>query len=83
MIEKGTQVMNTNGQCLPARARMLLAHLGTLMPESEVAKVLVEPEHQFWINDPARADAPIAVSWDGLLAAWGEFAYRRATVNKQ
>lgn len=30
-----------------------------------------------------REDTPISVSWDGLLAAWGEFGYRGATINKK
>lgn len=139
---------SADGQCLPACARMLLAYLGLLMSESEVAKVLeaksygapsfavkrlrnlgfvvdyrewsiaevtaalqdkkpvlifvrtgfleywhedvahaliivgVESERQFWVNDPTREEAPLAVSWDGLLAAWGEFGYRGATVSR-
>ncbi|MBE7528711.1 MAG: hypothetical protein HND44_02205 [Chloroflexi bacterium] len=140
---------SADGQCLPACARMMLAHSAVLLSESEVAKVLeaksygapsfaikklrkpgftvnyrewsitevttalagnkpvlifvrtgfleywpedvahaviivgVEQDRQFWVNDPARADAPIAVSWDGLLAAWGEFGYRGATISKK
>ena len=42
----------------------------------------VEPDRQFWVNDPTRDDGPMAVSWDGLLAAWGEFGYRGATVSR-
>ena len=37
----------------------------------------------FWVHDPALQTAPISVSWDGLLAAWGEFGYRGAVVSKE
>jgi ABC-type bacteriocin/lantibiotic exporter with double-glycine peptidase domain len=40
-----------------------------------------EKEQRFWINDPAREQAPLAVSWDGLLAAWAEFDYRGAALS--
>ncbi len=40
-------------------------------------------EHQqFSIHDPARADGPVWISWDGLLAAWAEFNYRGAAITK-
>lgn len=42
----------------------------------------IESERQFWVNGTARKEAPLAVSWDGLLAAWGEFGYRGATVSR-
>ena len=35
---------------------------------------------QFWIHDPAWPDGPLAISWDGLLAAWAEFSYRGAMI---
>lgn len=139
---------SAEGQCLPACARMILAHLGMNMPEAEVAKTLgakpfgtpsfainklrdlgliidyrewsvaevvsaldknksvlifvrtgfleywqedvahaliivgLELERHFWVNDPAQLDAPVSVSWDGLLAAWAEFGYRGATLSK-
>ncbi|MCP4361618.1 MAG: hypothetical protein GY796_26710 [Chloroflexi bacterium] len=41
----------------------------------------IEPEHQFWINDPAKKQALLPISWDGLLAAWAKFSYRGATVS--
>lgn len=46
-----------------------------------VVIVGVEKGQRFWINDPARERAPLAVSWDGLLAAWAEFDYRGATLS--
>lgn len=46
-----------------------------------VVIVGLEKEQRFWINDPAREQAPLAVSWDGLLAAWAEFDYRGATLS--
>jgi len=46
-----------------------------------VVIVGVEEGHHFWINDPAREQAPLIVSWDGLLAAWAEFDYRGATLS--
>jgi hypothetical protein len=41
----------------------------------------VEEGQRFWINDPAREQASLTVSWDGLLAAWAEFDYRGATLS--
>jgi ABC-type bacteriocin/lantibiotic exporter with double-glycine peptidase domain len=35
---------------------------------------------QFWIHDPALPTGPVAVSWDGLLAAWTEFGCRGAVI---
>lgn len=46
-----------------------------------VVIVGLEKEQRFWINDPAREQAPLAVSWDGLLAAWAEFDYRGAALS--
>jgi ABC-type bacteriocin/lantibiotic exporter with double-glycine peptidase domain len=46
-----------------------------------VVIVGLKEEQRFWINDPAREQAPLAVSWDGLLAAWAEFDYRGATLS--
>lgn len=46
-----------------------------------VVIVGIEEGHRFWINDPARQEAPLAVSWDGLLAAWAEFDYRGAALS--
>ena len=46
-----------------------------------VVIVGVEEGRRFWINDPARQQAPLAVSWDGLLAAWAEFDYRGAALS--
>ena len=46
-----------------------------------VVIVGVEEGQRFWINDPAREQAPLTVSWDGLLAAWAEFDYRGATLS--
>jgi len=37
---------------------------------------------QFWIHDPVWPTGPLAVSWDGLLAAWAEFSYRGAAIAK-
>jgi len=37
-------------------------------------------DERFWVYDPAQADSPLSVSWDGLLAAWAEFGYRGATI---
>lgn len=39
-------------------------------------------DHQFWVHDPAYQAGPLAVSWDGLLAAWAEFGYRGATITR-
>lgn len=35
---------------------------------------------QFWVHDPAKSVAPLKVSLDGLMAAWGEFAYKSAVL---
>lgn len=40
-------------------------------------------DQQFWVQDPARPTGPVIVSWNGLLAAWAEFAYRGAVIFKQ
>jgi len=37
---------------------------------------------QVWIHDPMWPTGPLAVSWDGLLAAWAEFSYRGAAIAK-
>ena len=41
-----------------------------------------EENQRFWIHDPAWPTGPLAVSWDGLLAAWAEFSYRGAVVTR-
>ncbi len=41
-----------------------------------------EENQQFWVHDPAWPTGPLAVSWDGLLAAWAEFSYRGAAIAK-
>jgi ABC-type bacteriocin/lantibiotic exporter with double-glycine peptidase domain len=46
-----------------------------------VVVVGIEEGQRFWINDPAREEGPLAVSWDGLLAAWAEFDHRGATLS--
>jgi ABC-type bacteriocin/lantibiotic exporter with double-glycine peptidase domain len=46
-----------------------------------VVIVGVEEGRRFWINDPAGQQGPLAVSWDGLLAAWAEFDYRGAALS--
>lgn len=40
-------------------------------------------DQQFWIHDPNQPSGPVTVSWDGLLAAWGEFGYRGAVLLKK
>jgi ABC-type bacteriocin/lantibiotic exporter with double-glycine peptidase domain len=37
-------------------------------------------DQQVWIHDPAKSKGPVAVSWNGLLAAWSEFDYRGAVL---
>ena len=39
-----------------------------------------EENRQFWMHDPALATGPIAVSWQGVLAAWAEFGCRGAVI---
>lgn len=34
----------------------------------------VSQDKQFWIHDPLQVAGPVVVSWNGLLAAWAEFA---------
>jgi len=42
----------------------------------------VNPNAQeFWVHDPAQPVAPLRVSLNGLLAAWGEFSYRGAVLS--
>ena len=40
-------------------------------------------DKQFWVHDPGQPHGPIAVSWNGLLAAWAEFSYRGATISSR
>lgn len=42
----------------------------------------VEQEHHFWVHDPMLPEGPKIVSWDGLLAAWGEFNFVGATITQ-
>ena len=55
------------------------------VPAEDVAHAVVivgvEEGRHFWINDPAKQQAPLAVSWGGLLAAWAEFDYRGAALS--
>lgn len=37
-------------------------------------------DKNFWVQDPARPEGPISVSWNGLMAAWAEFDYRGAVL---
>ncbi|MEZ4866772.1 MAG: C39 family peptidase [Caldilineaceae bacterium] len=48
-----------------------------------VVIVGMEIEQRFWIHDPILATGPTAVSWDGMLAAWFEFAHRGATLQRK
>jgi ABC-type bacteriocin/lantibiotic exporter with double-glycine peptidase domain len=48
-----------------------------------VVVVGVEDDRRFWLHDPIRPTGPLAVSWDGLLAAWAEFDYRGAAISQQ
>lgn len=41
-----------------------------------------EPDHHFWVHDPMFPKGPQLVSWDGLLAAWGEFNFVGATITR-
>lgn len=47
------------------------------------AVVLVDYEEnqRFWLHDPALSTGPVAVSWNGVLAAWAEFGYRGAALS--
>ena len=47
-----------------------------------VVIVGAEENRQFWIHDPAWPTSPLAVLWDGLLAAWAEFSYRGAMITQ-
>jgi ABC-type bacteriocin/lantibiotic exporter with double-glycine peptidase domain len=48
-----------------------------------VVIVGIEIDRCFWLHDPVLAVGPTAVSWDGMLAAWFEFAYRGATLQRK
>ncbi len=48
-----------------------------------VVIVGIEIEQRFWIHDPILPTGPTAVSWDGMLAAWFEFAHRGATLQRK
>ena len=41
------------------------------------------PDQRFWVQDPAQPTGPMNVSWDGLLAAWSEFDYQGAVLQKR
>jgi hypothetical protein len=48
-----------------------------------VVVVAAKVGQQFWLHDPVLPTGPRAVSWDGLLAAWAEFACRGATIRQE
>jgi ABC-type bacteriocin/lantibiotic exporter with double-glycine peptidase domain len=48
-----------------------------------VVFVGMEIKQRFWIHDPILPTGPTAVSWDGMLAAWFEFAYHGATLQRK
>jgi hypothetical protein len=54
--------------------------------QEDVAHALVvvggEYEQHFWVHDPMLPEGPKIVSWDGLLAAWGEFNFVGATITR-
>lgn len=47
---------------------------------SHVAVVVGVDDHQVYLNDPAFKQYPIAVSYDGFLAAWAEFDETAAVI---
>lgn len=47
-----------------------------------VVIVGIEVGQTFWLHDPVLPAGPSSVSWNGLLAAWAEFAYRGATIER-
>ena len=40
-------------------------------------------DQHFSVQDPAQLTGPLNVSWDGLLAAWSEFDYQGAVLQKR
>ncbi len=46
-----------------------------------VVVVDARKHQQFWLHDPALSTGPVAVSWNGVLAAWAEFGYRGASIS--
>jgi hypothetical protein len=60
-----------DGRCLPACARMVLAHLGQLVGLSSDTA---------YVNDPAFDSAPHPIPLDRFLLAWSEFDYEYAVI---
>ena len=89
---------SASGYCLPTCARMVLARIGLAYSEAELSQVLGTDEvgtPSFAVTklsqvrldvdyrNPILSTGPTAVSWDGMLAAWFEFAYRGATLQRK
>jgi hypothetical protein len=41
----------------------------------------VAPSH-CWLHDPAQSAGAIVTAWHGLLAAWGEFAFKGVLLSR-
>lgn len=47
-----------------------------------VVVVGVETSSRYWVHDPALSAGPVSTAWHGLLAAWGEFAFKGALLSR-
>lgn len=47
-----------------------------------VVVIGAEAPNRCWVHDPAQSAGAISTAWHGMLAAWGEFAFKGALLSR-